>query len=188
MVPCFNAKENPNLQQGCTLKVEDTKPWMPSLAHFKQSNSSSLNIAMNIKFTKELEIMFYFIQNLEKLSTIYSTYALLKTLISILTKYLQATLCVWCKQLVTPIGKHNRKLIVKLHHHKLDKTTKITHNDITSIDNVPPFWAVAMDKRKIHGLPYFWHNMRDNIHEQKMNGKFELFVQTYFTRHIGPIT
>jgi len=86
MDPCFNAKENLNLQQGCTVKVEDTKPWMSSLAYFKLSNSSNLNDAMDIKFTKELEIMFYFVQNLEKLSTIDSTYAFLRTFNSILTK------------------------------------------------------------------------------------------------------
>jgi hypothetical protein len=128
---------------------------MTSLVYFKLSNSSSLNVAMDINFTKELEIMFYFVQNLEKSSTIDSTYAFLRTLNSILTKYLQVALCVWCKQLVTPIRKHNQKIIVKLHHHKLDKTTKITHDDITSIDNVPPFWAIAMDKRKIHGIAIF---------------------------------
>jgi len=48
-----------------------------------------------------------------------------------------------------------QKLIVKLHHHELDKTTKITHNDITSIDNVPPSWAITMDKGKIHGIAIF---------------------------------
>lgn len=56
---------------------------------------------------------------------------------------------------MSPIGKHNQKLIVKLHHHKLDKTTKTTHNDITWIDNVPPFWAIAMDKGNIHGIAIF---------------------------------
>jgi hypothetical protein len=128
---------------------------MTSLAYFELSNSNSLNIALDINFTKELEIMFYFVQNLEKSSTIDSTYTFLRTFNLILTKYLQTTLCVWCKQLVTPIGKHNKKLIIKLHHHKLDKTTQITHNDITSIDNVPLFWAVAMDKGKIHGIAIF---------------------------------
>jgi hypothetical protein len=155
MATYFNVKDNLNLQQGCIVKVEDTKPWMASFAYIKLSNSSSLNVVMDINYTKELEIMFYFVQNLEKSSTIDSTYALLKTFNLILTKYLQTTLCVWCKQLVIPIGKHNQKLIVKLHHHKLDKTTKITHNDITSIDSVPPFWAIAMDKRKIHGIAIF---------------------------------
>jgi hypothetical protein len=48
MAPCFNAKENLNLQQGCTVKVEDTKPLMSSLAYFKLSNSSNLNDAMDI--------------------------------------------------------------------------------------------------------------------------------------------
>jgi hypothetical protein len=42
-----------------------------------------------------------------------------------------------------------------LHHHKFDKTTKITHNDITSINNVPPFWAIVMDKGRIHGIAIF---------------------------------
>jgi len=88
MARCFNAEENPNLQQGCTIKVEDTKPWMASLAYFKLSNSSILNVAMDINSTKELEIMFYFVQNLNKSSTIDSTYALLRTLNLILTKYL----------------------------------------------------------------------------------------------------
>ncbi len=81
---------------------------MASLAYFKLSNSSSLNIIMDINFIKEMEIMFYFAQNLNKSSTIDSTYALLRTFNSILTKYLKATLCVWCKQLVTPVGKHNK--------------------------------------------------------------------------------
>lgn len=53
--------------------------------------------------------MFHFVQNLEKSSTIDSTYALLRTFDLILTKYLQATLYVWCKQLVIPINKHNQK-------------------------------------------------------------------------------
>ncbi len=74
------------MQQGCIIKVEDTKPWMASLAYFKLSNLSNLNDAMDMNFTKELEIMFYFVQNLEKLSTIDSIYAFLRTFNSILTK------------------------------------------------------------------------------------------------------
>jgi hypothetical protein len=109
MVPCFHVKDNLDLQQGCIIKVEDTKPWMASLAYFKLNNSSNLNVAMDINFMKELEIMFHFVQNLEKSSTIDSTYALLRTFDLILTKYLQATLYVWCKQLVIPINKHNQK-------------------------------------------------------------------------------
>jgi hypothetical protein len=73
MAPCFNAKENLNLQQGCIVKVEDTKPWMSSLAYFELSNSSNLNDAMDINFTKELEIMYYFVQNLENFACLVQT-------------------------------------------------------------------------------------------------------------------